>query len=274
MSYSGFRHSHIPNALCCHIPVADSVRLLCLTQTHCHCFRNRNSREKIWKGCKMGASNTATASLTLWCYIPVDPLCDCVRGRHRHSATASLNRNSNETFSKGYEMGGSDTATCLMLSDVISMLHPLWECVWGRHWHTATASWSRNRRGKLFNRAWNEGSNTATCLLLSDVISLLHPLWDRHWHTVTASRNRNSQKEISIWYQVHGSDIATYLILSDIISILHSLWHCVWGWHWHRATTSGSRNKRANKFNRAWNGRLKHSHMSYALWWYIPVAPF
>ena len=28
-------------------------------------------------------------------------------------------------ISKGYEMGTSNTATCLMLSDIISLLHPL-----------------------------------------------------------------------------------------------------------------------------------------------------
>ena len=50
-----------------------------------------------------------------------------------------------------------------------------------------------------------------------------------------------------------------------------TLWDFVRGWHWHTDIASWYRNGRV-KFQKGMNRRLKHSHMSYALLWYFPVA--
>ena len=115
-SNSGFRQSHMPQALWCYIPVTPSTRLylrqLRQPLPHWHWFIEQKNESKISKQC--------------------------------------LNQ-------------GSDTATCLRLSDVISLSQPPCDCIWDCHCHTDTYSWSRRTRVKITKQWLNQGSDTATC---------------------------------------------------------------------------------------------------------------
>ena len=68
-------------------------------------------------------------------------------------------------------MGTSNTATCLMLSDIISC-YTLSETVFEADTDTLTLLHGTEIAEKNFKRAYMEGSNTATCLMLSYGISL------------------------------------------------------------------------------------------------------
>ena len=148
-----------------------------------------------------------------------------------------------EKISEGYNIQSSDTATCPRLSDVISMSHPLQDGIWVCHCHTDIDSWSRRMRVKISKEGLYQGSDTATCLRLSDVISLSHPLqdciWDCHCHTDTDSWSRWMRLTISKRCLIRGSDTATSLMLSVAISLLQTLWDCC-AWHRHTATASGT----------------------------------
>ena len=128
--------------------------------------------------------------------------------------------------SKEYLNQGSDRATHHRLSDVISLSHPLQDCIWECHCHTDTDSKSRWRRVKISKGCLVLGSDTATCL---------KALWC--YIPVTPS-------------------IRLYLRLP--------LPH----WHWFI-----EQKNEENFFERLSNSGFRHSHMSKALWCYIPVTP-
>ena len=118
-----------------------------------------------------------------------------------------------KNFSKGCLIQGSDTATCLRLSDVISLSLPLQDCIWECHCHTDTDSKSRWRRVKISKGCLVLGSDTATCLKalwcynpVTPSIRLYLRLPLPHWHWFIEQKN---ESKISKQCLNQGSDTAT-----------------------------------------------------------------